>query len=416
MDYHPDEGVWVVASKHYFQKFFLDKDYSPSTWEDPKFGDFGKRNPVLGKYLYGAWLFADGTVDRNTTFPDYDFKSPEDWVTFWELKPADKYLASGRKLAKWLGVMCTILLFLLVRELTNSWLVGSITASLFILQPITFIQSSRVMMDIPVMFFSLIALLTAAICYKNFGSRRLSSLYIQLALVGVLYGLAMQIKLNSLLVFFTLLGWLVIQYLWEKNIKVFPVKDFLSDTLQLLGNRRAQILLIGGSVIMLLAVLLVFITLNPFLYHNTLGNMNEMFTYGETVTDAWKVGESAINDTVKKKINAFITIGLHHSSVSRYWLNLPSLVDKSLVLLGFFFIVITLISQKRDRIFARGLLFLLLWSAIVAAGLLYWIPFKWARWYLPMAPIWALFEAFGLIFLFLLAKVFYQKLVLRVNR
>ena len=148
---------------------------------------------------------------------------------------------------------------------------------------------------------------------------------------------------------------------------------------------------------MLLVVLLVFISLNPFLYHNTLENMSEIFNYGETVTDAWLPGDSAINDTLAKKISAFISIGLDHSSISRYWLGLPSLLDKILVLSGVMFIVGILIASKPDRAFTRGLLFLLLWSAFVASGLLYWIPFKWARWYLPMAPVWAILETFGLI-------------------
>ena len=82
------------------------------------------------------------------------------------------------------------------------------------------------MMDVPVLFFSFAALLTAAICYKDFRSRKLSNLYWQLALVGLLYGLAMQIKLNSLLVLFTLIGWLLIQVLWEEKVKVFPPKQF----------------------------------------------------------------------------------------------------------------------------------------------------------------------------------------------
>ena len=124
MDYHPDEGVWIVSGKYYFQKFFLEKDYSVDTWEDPKFGDFGTRNPVLGKYLYGAWLFVNGSVDHETTFENYNFKNPEDWVNFWELRPADKYLLSARQLAKWFGILCTLALFLLIRELTNSWLIG----------------------------------------------------------------------------------------------------------------------------------------------------------------------------------------------------------------------------------------------------------------------------------------------------
>ena len=410
MDYHPDEGVWVVAGKHYFQKFFLEKDLSKETWEDQKFGDFGTRNPVLGKYLYGAWLFADGSVNKETTFTAYDFKNPEDWVNFWDLRPDEKYLISGRKLAKWMGVLSTLVLFLLIRELTNSWLLGLATAVLFVLQPITFVLSSRVMMDIPVLFFSFLALFAAAKGYRELKSRKLTDLYWQLVLIGLLYGLAMQIKLNSLLVCFTLLGWLLIQVLWEHKVRVFPLADFVKHSIKVLTEQKIFKLIIVGSLLMILVILAVFISLNPWLYHNTLGNLHEIFNYGETVTDAWMPGESAINDTWPKKVKAFISVGLHYSSISRHWLGLPSLLDKFLVLLGFIFAAASLLLNRSDRNFTRGLLFLLLWSGLTAAGLLYWIPFKWARWYLPMAPIWALFETLGLLLLFMLAKATYQEI------
>jgi hypothetical protein len=415
MDYHPDEGVWVVAGKHYFQKFFLEKDHSKDTWEDQKFGDFGTRNPVLGKYLYGAWLFADGSVSRETAFTAYDFKNPDDWVNFWDLRPDDKYLISGRKLAKWMGVLCTLVLFLLIRELTNSWLLGMVTAVLFVLQPITFILSSRVMMDIPVLLFSLVALLAAAKGYREFRSRKLADLYWQLVLIGLLYGLAMQIKLNSLLVCFTLLGWLVIQILWEYKVRVFPFTRFFKDSIKLLTEQRVLKLLVIGSVLMVSAILVVFISLNPFLYHNTLENLYEMFNYGETVTDAWMPGESAINDTWSKKVKAFISVGLHYSSISRHWLGFSSLLDKLLVLFGFVFAAAALLFHRSDRYVTRGFLFLLLWSGLVAAGLLYWIPFKWARWYLPMAPIWALFETLGLLLIFMFVKASYQEIRVKIT-
>ena len=28
IDYHPDEGGWVVTGKHYFQKFFIEHDFA----------------------------------------------------------------------------------------------------------------------------------------------------------------------------------------------------------------------------------------------------------------------------------------------------------------------------------------------------------------------------------------------------
>jgi hypothetical protein len=49
-------------------------------------------------------------------------------------------------------------------------------------------------------------------------------------------------------------------------------------------------------------------------------------------------------------------------------------------------------------------LFLGIWGGLVALGLMVWTPFRWARWYIPMAPIWAILQSLGLLFGYYLTK------------
>lgn len=43
----------------------------------------------------------------------------------------------------------------------------------------------------------------------------------------------------------------------------------------------------------------------------------------------------------------------------------------------------------------RGAVLTLVYLAVTTAGILWWTPYVWRRWYLPMEPLWALLEALG---------------------
>ena len=165
--YHPDEGVWVAAGKHYFQKFFLERDWSYETWSDRSFGGFGIPNPVGGKYLIGLSLFLNGVVDKKSDIPGYSWEGSFDWGKVQDKKPPLEILEAARIPMKWMGILATVLLFLMVRELTKSLVLSLFASIFFVFQPQVIVHSQQVLMDIPVLFYSIAALLVSTVLLKG---------------------------------------------------------------------------------------------------------------------------------------------------------------------------------------------------------------------------------------------------------
>jgi hypothetical protein len=140
-DYHGDEGHWIAAGDYYFQLFFVERDWSYHTWSEDRFGAFGVRNPVVGKYIIGASLHLAGVGGRYTSLPVYNFQRDFAWnAAQGHIPPVDELVAARCPIA-WMGILSGVLLFFLTRELSGSWLASLCAAALFIVDPLVLISS-----------------------------------------------------------------------------------------------------------------------------------------------------------------------------------------------------------------------------------------------------------------------------------
>ncbi len=409
--YHPDEGGWVAAGKHYFQKFFLERDWSYETWSDRSFGGFGIPNPVGGKYLIGLSLFLNGVVDKESDIPGYSLEGPYDWSKIKDKKPPLEILEAARIPMKWMGVLATVLLFLLVRELTKSWVLGLIASIFFVFQPQVIVHSQQVLMDIPALFYSIAALLVSLLLLKGIFQKPIPRFLLGVVIIGLFYALALQTKLNSLLALFTIIGWAFLEIAWSKKISIQPLGSFITKLYSTLVKDRFILKrILYGAVTLGLTLTLCFIIPNPVLYKNTLSNTKRILLLGRNVA-RHNVPKSEVNDTFEKKWSSLVSIGLDRSGVFRYWLNLPSAVDKTLVFLGLIFWGLILFKGAQEPDIKQGFACFGLWAFLITIGLLAWVPFSWPRWYVPMTPIWAILEAFGVMMLIQIFKLFRSRLI-----
>lgn len=382
-DYHADEGVWIVAGHHYFQLFFIDHDFSQAAWQTERFGLFGAHNPVMGKYLIGAWLYLTGMVNAESQFPGYDtINEPLNWTIAYDKRPFPPILAAARQVMFLLTMVAAGLFFWLSHRLTKSNAIAAVATMLFVLRPLVFRSSQRAMMEMPSLAFTLLALLLMLIVYTAVATKQTSFPLWQSVLAGIAFGLTLSTKISGGIVFLVWLGW----WFWHG----FPRLKHSQTT----WSRFWKPGLIS-SVILLSVGGLLFYLLNPALYRAPIPGIQKLLSLGQIVS-SYEVPDEMLLDSFAKRIGVLLNHGFVDLAPFNYWLDLP-VVDSVLMSWGLFGIGRLLWSSKAPWLPKSGLLLFLVWFGITAVSLLLTIPFNWIRWYILLEPCWALLEAIGLV-------------------
>jgi hypothetical protein len=396
-EYHPDEGVWIAGGKYYFEKFFIERDWSYETWSGQKFGNFGHRNVVLGKYIIGGSLFLSGTVEQGKDIPGYDFDKL-DWDKVKNTSPPENILRSARVPFKWIGVFSTIVLFLLIRQLSGSWVMGLMAGLLFCLQPHTISFSQKVMNDILALLFSFVAMLVSAVILKKFWKKSNKQIVVCSVIIGLVMGLVLQTKLNTLLIVFTIVIWGLAEILQigvnmtgSQNISLWQKVKFAIAAHHLRKKFLLAILVVSATIACL------WILPNPYLYKYPVKNTIHLLEFGSKVKQNKHASEDQKNLTLAKSWRSLVVNGPERSGVLHYWLGVSSWGDKLLVMLGTLSLTVLSISSIYNKGRGRGMAYMLIWFILALTGILLWTPFDWPRWYLPMSPVWASLESLGIL-------------------
>ncbi len=271
-EYINDEGFWIASGDYYFQLFFVDRDPTIELWNSDQFLEWGPRTGPVGKYLVGLWLHVAGLGDRHHSAPPWDFlQGVAENRLQGNLAPANE-LAAARHAVSCSGSMAVIVLFLLVRALFCSWLVALVAAVFFGLAPLTIRYSTHVMVDIPMLLFSFMALWCflkslASLTRKLYGQ----GIFWSVA-TGVALGLAVGTKLNSLLVPGIIASW--------------GLGKFFSSRFEECRDHQLSpfAYLVAGAAILAVGVV-TFVLLNPFLYPTPVRNFKYMLELGTIVLD-----------------------------------------------------------------------------------------------------------------------------------
>lgn len=215
-----DESGYMLTGRKIFRTFFLERDVSNPVWKE-RLDNYGKILPRMGMYVIG---FLDILA----------LKIQE----FYKIE----YLIILRTLIAFLSAACVVLLYLVIRINVSNF-AGIIAAGMLLGNPYFRMVQTAVMLEIPMFFFALLALLSLVILEKKLQEGRPS---VKLtALFGVFAGFAISCKLSA--------------------VALYPVFLFVMLA-QLRRFKKKQIFLTIG-----LAVALgfgIFVISNPLLYRD----------------------------------------------------------------------------------------------------------------------------------------------------
>jgi hypothetical protein len=395
--YHGDEGRWIAAGDYYFQQFFIKRDWSYDTWSKDRFGPFGTRNPVIGKYIIGASLYLHGVGGRYTSAPSYDFQQDFAWNAAQGNIPAVNELVAARRPIAWMGILSSVLLFFITRELFDSWLTGFCAAVLLVFDPLVLHSSHYARIDTPALFFSLLALGMALRMYVALRHDKQRQAVLWSVGLGIVCGLGVGTKLNALLIF-------VICGLWggvSFFLSYLERRTFTSSNRSVLETMR-QIKkpawnTVTNVALFTLVTAITFLALNPFLYPDPVQNTWHLLEFGQVVAN-YEVPVEQRLVTWAQRWQSLLKIGLEQTGFFHYWFRWPW-VDKVLAGLGILVCVHMITRPDQNRTLRYGCSWFAVWLAIELAGSLYWVPFNWPRWYLPLEPCWAILAASGITLL-----------------
>jgi hypothetical protein len=221
--------------------------------------------------------------------------------------------------------------------------------------------------------------------------------------LGLSYGLCVGTKLNALLVGVVCVLWGGTGLFWlylercavpestrsvSESVKVYSSRLFAA-----LRRDKKTLCSVATSVALFLCVTaVVFLALNPFLYSQPLRNTKHLIELGRLVA-RYDVPDDQRLDTWARRWDSLINIGLGRTGAFRYYLKWPW-VDIILAGLGGLVCVRTIIWRASGPL-RRNYSWFVIWLAVTMAGILYWTPFNWPRWYLPLEPCWAVLEGIG---------------------
>ena len=256
------------------------------------------------------------------------------------------------------------LLFLLGRELAASLWPGLLAALVLLADPLLVRSSRSVMMDVPALFFSLLALWGGAQLCRRIQEPDASATTGMTLATGLACGLALATKMNTLLVLGVVLLWV-----WVSAPRL---------------NARTLATLVGLALL----PALVFVATNPFLYRAPIEGTLHILELGALVAQYDVTHFQQLRDW-PDRIAALVHVGITTSASLGRLTGLGGWLDGALCALGGGVLLVHAWARH------RGAVLTLVYLAVTTAGILWWTPYVWRRWYLPMEPLWALLEALG---------------------
>ncbi len=357
--YHGDESLWVPIGVQAFRMAFIDRDLDHPFWFD-YLHSFGSPNPQISKYIIGAGTYLAGHHDLPVLM--YDFRQDYAWnKTHGRVLPPEIAKAARFPIAL-TGAMSGVFLYWLGVQVAG-YVTGIIAVVLFITTPVVWSYARLAMLDIPALMFGLLAL--------NLCIRAITALHsnapnagILIMASGIASGAAAGAKLNGLL-----------------------IPGICALAICITGitypNRSDRYKIISGAVSILLWAYVVFFLSNPRLYPDPITGIQGMLELSRIVTGSTPPTIESRITMVWKSLGegGFSVSGILFSS--QLWLIIGA---------------ITLSRSLRHSSGARfvALLAIVCWGVITFTGITLWIPLPRDRYFLPLVPIVALIQAYGI--------------------
>jgi hypothetical protein len=362
--YHVDESYWVSVSVQAFRTAFIERDLDHPFWFDYASLHI-LRHPQISKYIIGAGAYLAGYHDVPMLL--YNFRQDLAWNKAHGRVLPPEIIGAARFSVALTGALCGAFLYWLGVQVAGP-VTGILAVVLFIATPVVWDYARFAMLDIPALMFGLLALnlgIRAVIALRT-GSANAGA---WIAACGAACGAAVGAKLNALLI---------------PGICVLAIG--LTGVAH--QHQSDRYTLISGVVSLLLWTWVVFFLSNPGLYSHPVAGIQHMLDMSRIVAS----GEFAPLPTLASRISAVWTslgdggyIGSGGLPGSRLWLIIGAISLTRALL------------QRQPGAHLSALSVIALWGGVSFVGITLWISQNADRYYLPLAPIVALLQAYGII-------------------
>jgi Dolichyl-phosphate-mannose-protein mannosyltransferase len=264
--FHGDENNWILTSP--YGEILFHGDIRNPLWDE---GFWTLDAPPLARYIINAgWQVAGGIEELDFDLP-WDFNQDMVANIARGSMPGPEILWWSRLPMALLGALSAVLVFLLTVQAAGWW-AGWLALGLFLVNPFIRTSLSRAMSESPLLAFTMLMAGAGFLALRTWrknapDAQAMSALnkpFAWFILAGALAGLAGASKLNGLA--------LAASGAALVGLAAFVDKGSLPRNLRFSFAIRTVVLLV-------LACLLFFVLLNPFLYTDPLGRMVQMYKY-----------------------------------------------------------------------------------------------------------------------------------------
>lgn len=391
-NYNGDETLWLAVSNKLFRLYAVERDFGDPAWQQD-YSTFGTWQPQIGKYVIGLGTYFGGYTAEPYQAFYYNWQHDLAWNMANKGVPPAELVLTGRLPVACMGMLAGLLFYWLASLLLGPW--PGLLAVAILLAGRLLVDSSRVaMIDSPALAFGLATLIALVYLLRALRRHEARKALLLAIPTGVVAGLAIGTKLNTLLV-----------------VAVCVVMLLGEALVQLRVRPRLGLVALLACATSILCAWLVFYASNPFLYGNAIAGSRHLVGMGALVAT---IPFDQITSQ-SGRVQAIWDQLLVYAPLAR--LGLP--YDRWLILFGLASLA-TAALPYHAYLRRHQLDVLLVWTVVSYVGITLWLPHPWPRYYLPLQPCNALLETIAIVWplrgLWMLSVMLRQRSGLRLQQ
>jgi 4-amino-4-deoxy-L-arabinose transferase-like glycosyltransferase len=261
--FHPDESRWINRAQYLTEL----RHPLSSFWADAY---LIRGQPPMGSYLTGLGLFLQGHDLEGTGPWDFHYGNDSDinWNVTYGNMPTASDLLAARNAAIAVGILTSLLVYLIVTQLTN-W-IGGVVAGVFMgVHPLSVYLSTLAVSD--AVFTTVVAL---SVLVAIWLAKRPA--WGRAIVLGIVFGVGSSLKLSPMFVAAGLAGVGALIVAWPIARRIRPARWLWSW----LGAEAASIRRLGWMLIALpMIAVTVFLVSYPYLWPDPVGRTRVLFEF-----------------------------------------------------------------------------------------------------------------------------------------
>jgi hypothetical protein len=366
--FHGDEAWWSSSGYYYTRLMFIDHDYTPASWSNKGYWEFGLLSPPAGKYFIGLAMHA--SLPAGAYYYPYDFSKSETANREQRKVPPPEVLRPGRMMSGIAGFTTCLAVFLVCAK-SWDWVVGLLASLTLAFNRLFTLFAHRAMTDSFLVLFLVLSVL-CSLYLVQFGRDKPVKFLMMSVVAGLVAGICISVKFNGA-VTLLVVGLSILSLM-------ISVKPRNLDRLGLIAL---------GCIVSVGFAILAIIALNPMFYTTSVA---ELMNRAGMVLNGW----TRLLGNQQKSFPGQAIIGFPGVAINRMVADYYHPVLSLLAIVGAAR-VLTLLWRYPLSAGTVPLLVVAGSSVMTIVAVMAWIPLDWDRYYLPMVAMAVPLSAYGMV-------------------